>query len=210
MNSSLRGRLYLITYTKMRDERNSARGPECRAVDSLADSRIDWRTLDPCKPGKFHKDATAEKSGNRAVGGGCGRSGGVLAQLSPLLFGKRKSLDGAARQTPEAMAYGGSYVSLGAGVTHFELAWAAGCANRGAGARLLCTVLHLGSHIQRAHRRGLSRAALRILRARMVPTAPACDTTPNFLTGNFCNCWTHSAFAARWTLWARPWAARSP
>ncbi len=33
-----------------------------------------------------------------------------------------KSLDGAARQTPEVMAYGGSYVSLGAGVTHFELA----------------------------------------------------------------------------------------
>src|SRR5271169_4886577 len=33
-----------------------------------------------------------------------------------------KTLAGAARQTPEVMAYGGSYVSLGAGVTHFELA----------------------------------------------------------------------------------------
>jgi pimeloyl-ACP methyl ester carboxylesterase len=31
-------------------------------------------------------------------------------------------LDGTARQSLEVMAYGGSYVSLGAGVTHFELA----------------------------------------------------------------------------------------
>ena len=32
------------------------------------------------------------------------------------------TLDGTARQSLEVMAYGGSYVSLGAGVTHFELA----------------------------------------------------------------------------------------
>lgn len=121
---------------------------------------------------------------------------------------ERLTLDDAARQSSEALAYGGSYVRLGSGVTHYELAGA-----KDARTVVLVHGFSVPYYIWDPTFDALTAAGFRVLRYDLTGevgrTGRTRATTRTFSTNSLCNCLARFTLVSRLTSWVYQWAGPS-